>query len=115
MVGGVKEEYVGFAKIDQMLKTGEYEKIIDFNQVAEGSDLWVWHKTIDFSPNNVQVIITPIAQFANTYYFIEDDKLVLRADKEVEVSYRLTGNRHDWKEWPTRALDQTEKAGFIID
>jgi len=115
MVGGVKEEYVGLAKIDQMLKTGEYEKIIDFDQVAEGSDLWVWHKTIDFSPNNVQVIITPIAQFANTYYFIEDDKLVLRADKEVDISYRLTGNRHDWKEWPTRALDQTEKAGFIIN
>jgi hypothetical protein len=115
MVGGVKEEYVGLVKIDQRLKTGEYEKIIDFNQVAEGSDLWVWHKTIDFSPDKVQVIITPIAQFANTYYFIEDDKLVLRADKEVEVSYRLTGNRHDWQEWPTRALDQTEKAGFIID
>jgi hypothetical protein len=115
MVGGVKEEYVGFLEINKPLQNGEYEKIIDFDQVAEGSDLWVWHKTIDFSPNNVQVIITPIAQFANTYYFIEDNKLVLRADKEVEVSYRLTGNRHDWKEWPTRALDQTEKAGFIID
>jgi Flp pilus assembly protein CpaB len=40
---------------------------------------------------------------------------VLKADRPVEVSYRLTAKRFDWKEWPTKAIDQNEKPGFIID
>ena len=121
IVGGVKEEYVGSIKITKrVLATNqddnrEYEAIIDFSEVKEGSDLWVWRKIIDFSPDNVQVLLTPSGRFAEVYYNIEGNRLVFRSDRPVAVSYRLVGKRLDWREWPTRAKDQQEKAGFSID
>ncbi len=115
IVGGVKEEYVGKAWLDDLNKFGEYEKVIDFRQQPEGSDLWVWFKTIDWNRNNVEVFITPYGRFALTYYKIEGDKLILRADKPVEVAYRLIAKRHDWREWPTKAHDQEETPSFVID
>ena len=122
IAGGVKEEYVGQIKIENKMVSdipdtnkNEYEVVIDFDREDEGSDLWVWRKIVDFSRENVQVMMTPYGGFANVYYLIDGNKLILRADKSVMVSYRLVGNRFDWLNWPTRAQDQKEKAGFIID
>jgi hypothetical protein len=113
VVGGVKEEVTG--KININTKVGnEYQAIIDFGKQVEGSDLWVWHKVIDFNKNNVEAVITPYGSFANTYYYINNNTLVFRSDRPVEIAYRLLAKRFDWKEWPTRATDQTEKAGLII-
>jgi len=47
------------------------------------------------------VIVTPYGASANIYYFIEGNKIIFRGDKQVEFSYRLTGNRYDWRDWPT--------------
>jgi hypothetical protein len=108
IAGGVKEEYVG--KINISARAGkEYEAVIDFSQVPEGSDLWVWRSVIDFSPDNVEVFLTPYGQAAVAYYIIEGNKLIFRADRPVAVSYRLIGKRFDWAKWPTLAPDQTEK------
>jgi len=115
IVGGVKEEYVGKAWLGDLNKFGEYEKVIDFKQEVEGSDLWVWYKTIDWARDNVEVLMTSYGRFALTYYKIEGDKLILRADKPVEVAYRLIAKRHDWREWPTKSLDQDQTPGFTID
>jgi|GEM_PF-2984768 len=114
IAGGVKEEFVGKAKIVAKNKTGEYENIIDFDQQAVGSDLWVWHKTVDFSDENVQVLLTPSGRAAQVYYLISNNQLILRSDKPVTVSYRLIGRRVDWQQWPTKATDQTEKASIVI-
>jgi len=115
IVGGVKEEYVGRLEIKTKRAFGDYETVIDFNKQKEGSDLWVWHKTVDFSEENVEVFLSPYGDFARTYFLIEDEKLIIRSDRPVTVSYRLIGRRQDWREWPTKALYQEEKAGFIID
>jgi len=114
IVGGVKEEYVGRIEINQPIGEAEYEKVIDFDKVEKGSDLWVWRQVVDFNPDNIQVFLTPYGDFANTYYDIIGNRLVFRADKPIEVSYRLIGKRFDWRQWPTKALDQSEKAGLII-
>ena len=117
IVGGVKEEYVGKIKISRKVSVDnvkEYEAAIDFTKLKEGSDLWVWHKIIDFNTDNVQVLLTPYGSFANLYYKIENNRLIFRSDRPVEVSYRLVGKRFDWRQWPTKALDQSEKAGFIL-
>jgi hypothetical protein len=114
IAGGVKEEYVGKGRIASKNNQGEYELTIDFDNQEEGSDLWVWHKTVDFSDDNVQVLLTPSGKSAQVYYLISGNKLVLRADKAVTVSYRLIGRRLDWRNWPTKAADQKEKASFII-
>ena len=109
--GGVKEEVVGKVAINSRSAkdSSEYEKVIDFAKEKEGSDLWVWREVVDFSPENVEVFITPFAKFANTYYSIENNKLIFRSDRPVTISYRLIGSRFDWRKWPTRAIDQTEK------
>ncbi|HQB76697.1 MAG TPA: hypothetical protein PLI25_03940, partial [bacterium] len=114
IVGGVKEEYVGRIEINQPIGEAEYEKVIDFDKVEKGSDLWVWRQVVDFNPDNIQVFLTPYGDFADTYYDIVGNRLVFRADRPIEVSYRLIGKRFDWQQWPTKALDQSEKAGFII-
>jgi hypothetical protein len=114
IAGGVKEEYTGNAEINSKNTDGEYEFVVDFDNQKEGSDLWVWRHTVDFSKYNTQVLITPYGKSAQIYYLIENNKLIFRSNKIVEISYRLIGNRIDWKKWPTRAIDQNEKASFII-
>ncbi|HXF44135.1 MAG TPA: hypothetical protein VNK70_01590 [Candidatus Paceibacterota bacterium] len=138
IVGGVKEEFVGKAKLaaisndefrisnqlsnDSKLKIQNseltepsHEYVIDFNKVKEGSDLWVWRKAVDFSRDNVDVFITPYGASANIYYVIENNKIIFRGDKSAEFSYRLIGKRFDWRNWPTFAKDQNEIPSFIIN
>jgi len=114
IAGGLKEEYVDNFKIDTYRPGLGYEGVIDFSDLKVGSDLWVWRQVIDFSPENVQVFLTPYGGFAQTYYLIRDNKLIFRSDKPISVSYRLIGKRFDWRAWPTRANNQTEKANLII-
>lgn len=112
-VGGVKEEVSGKLKINNKIGS-EYQTVIDFNKQPVGSDLWVWHKVIDFNKENVEVFITPYGKFANTYYFVKGDSLIFRSNTPVEVSYRLIARRFDWRNWPTLANDQSEKSNLII-
>jgi hypothetical protein len=114
VAGGVKEEYIGKAKINTKNIDDEYEFVVDFDKEKEGSDLWVWRHAVDFSDDNVQVLITPSGKKADIYYVIDGNRLTLKSDKAVSASYHLIGNRIDWKKWPTRAIDQNEKASFII-
>lgn len=115
IAGGVKEEYVGNFTIDSYRSKLGYERVIDFSKLEIGSDLWLWRQTVDFSENNVQVFMTPRGGFAQLYYLVEGDSLILRSDKKIDVSLRLIGKRIDWRKWPTRAIDQEERASFIID
>ncbi len=114
LVGGVTEEIVGRIKLAERVGN-EYQAVIDFSKEAEGSDLWVWYQVVDFNRNNVEVIMTPYGKLANTYYYIDGQKLILRADQSVEVSYRFTAKRFDWRNWPTKAQDQQERPSFIIN
>jgi hypothetical protein len=109
IAGGVKEEFVGKAKL------GDFkEYVLDFDDMKEGSDLWLWRKAVDFSKDNVEAFITPYGEAASIYYLVDGNKLVFRGDKEsVEFSYRLIGKRHDWRDWPTFAKDQNEKPNFV--
>jgi hypothetical protein len=116
VVGGVKEEYIGKTNINSYnTSIGEYEKVIDFGDEREGSELWLWHKTVDFNKDNVDVFVTPVGAMANVYYQIIDDSIILRSNRSVAVSYRLIGKRFDWKSWPTRAKDQSQSAGLKIE
>jgi hypothetical protein len=115
VVGGVKEEYIGKTKINSYNNSiGEYEKVINFSDEKEGTELWLWYKTVDFNEDNVDVFITPSGSMANVYYKVVNDRIILRSDRSVSVSYRLIGSRFDWKSWPTIAEDQSQKAGLII-
>ncbi|MGC9031563.1 MAG: hypothetical protein ACP5H7_02285, partial [Minisyncoccia bacterium] len=111
MVGGVKEEYSGKGKLQKKEESGKdvYEYVIDFEKEQKDSPLWVWFKIVDFSKDNVEVIVTPYGDFANIYYFIEKNKIIFRGDKEIEFSFRLTGKRFDWQKWNTKIEDKNDK------
>ena len=109
----VNPAQLGQTKISRF-NLDSYEYVIDFNEVPTGSDLWLWYKTVDFSKDNVEVFATPYGVPANIYYTIEDQKIVFHGDAPAEFSYRLIGKRFDWRNWPTYAKDQSEKAGLIV-
>ena len=116
VVGGVKEECIGKTTINSYNSSKEeYEKIIDFKKQEEGTELWLWYKTVDFNQDNVDIFMTPIGSMANVYYEVVDDSIVIRSDKKVSVSYRLIGRRFDWKSWPTIAEDQSQTPGLKIE
>jgi hypothetical protein len=105
--GGVREEYVGKIKLEKKNKSGEFEATINFSEVPEGSDLWLWRKVVEFNKDNIDIAITPYGGFAQVYYLINGNHLIFRSDRSAEISYRLIGRRFDWRNWPSRSEDQT--------
>lgn len=113
MAGGVKEEYIGQAKLKKY--TGKfYEYILNLEKEKKGSDLWVWFKAVDFSKDSIQATITPIGEPASVAYEIKDNSIIFRGSSATEFSFRLTGKRFDWREHPTYAKDQEESPNLII-
>jgi hypothetical protein len=105
IAGGVKEEYLGKIKVSKKVGSS-YRAVIDFDEEEEGSDLWVWRQVIDFSSENVDMILTPIDSFASAYYTILGNKIYVYSDSPAKFSYRLSGKRFDWAKWPTRSVDE---------
>ncbi|MDO8557495.1 MAG: hypothetical protein Q7R98_03475 [Candidatus Jorgensenbacteria bacterium] len=130
IAGGVREEFIGRATLVPTMslrdisrrETNSYEHVIDFSKVEVGSDLWVWKNAVDFSADNVDVFATPIGVSAPVSYAISGNKVIFSAQlltthyslQTIPISFRLVGKRFDWKNWPTLAKDQNEKASFII-
>lgn len=113
VAGGVYEEFLGRA-ITRGGTGDAAEFIIDFDTVAPGSDLWVWKHAVDFSKETITVTVTPYGSFVNVYYLVEGNKIIIRTNKPTEFSYRLSGKRFDWRQWPTRPTDQGELPSLIV-
>ena len=111
---GVKEETTGTVNVSKYIPGVGYRYVIDFNNQSTGSDLWLWFKAIEFSKENVEAVATPYGQMASIYYTVSGNTLTFRGDKPAEFSFRLTGKRHDWREWPTKSKDQNETPSFTI-
>lgn len=113
VVGGVKEEYVGKGEISQC-DDQVCSWRLNFAQENKGSDLWVWRQIVDFQPDKVDVLMTAYGRPTTLSYEIDDNQLIFYANRPTRFSYRLIGARYDWRQWPTLAIDQTEKASLII-
>lgn len=128
IAGGVKEEYVGRGKLtlaNNESRIKYYEYVIDFNNIKEGSDLWVWKNAVDFSSDNIEVFVTPIGTPVPIAYEINGNKITFTAPiphnsssiipNSLSFSYRLIGKRFDWRDNPTRLKDQNIKPSFICE
>jgi hypothetical protein len=113
LVGGVKEEYIGKGNITNC-NSQNCSWRLDFQETIEGSDLWVWRQIVDFQPDNVDILMTAYGQPVPLSYEIEDNQIIFYASEPTKFSYRLIGARHDWRQWPTLAIDQSETASMII-
>ncbi len=112
IAGGVNEEYVGKGTLAKT--AGGYQYTLDFDEVKDGSDLWVWRNVVDFSADNVDAFATPIGTPAAIAYQVQGNEIIFTGTAPVQFSYRLVGKRVDWQNWPTYAQDQSETPSLII-
>ena len=113
VVGGVKEEYIGRGSIKDC-NHDVCSWVLDFGQVTEGSDLWVWRQVVDFRPETIDVFMTAYGRPALLSYEIGDNQIIFYADRPTQFSYRLVGSRFDWRQWPTLAADQSEPTSLVV-
>jgi hypothetical protein len=105
--GGLRVETSGILKVDS-----NYE--IDFNNLNEGSDLWLFWQASNKNINDVAVILTPSFD-GKVWYEKGDNKITIHTEKPGEISYRLSAPRIDNKEGNNLAEDQTIKGIDVLD
>ncbi|MDI6591848.1 MAG: hypothetical protein QME61_02865, partial [Patescibacteria group bacterium] len=102
--GGVRVETSGIAKVSQNQKSNikdqKCEYVIDFDDLEEGSNLWLFWQVSNKNLDDLVVILTPSFD-GKVWYEKEGNRLVIFGDKEGEVSFRLTAPRKDWQEHPS--------------
>lgn len=102
---GVKEEMTGTVYLERKIDRVVSEFKIDFSEVQENSDFWLFKKITDLGEKleNLCVLLTAEG-FENTHVWYEKQGKVLfiRSYEDGEVSFRLTAPRFDWEDNPTK-------------
>jgi len=119
---GVKEETTGLFNLVYNKKTGIAELVMDFDNLEKGSDVWLFAQTIKYTENFDKVVVLLTPSFDGRVWYEKDlnahtmtiiGKPINTLSKNYEVSYRLTGPRFDYKEWPNTTDEEVE--GLIIE
>ncbi|HXK32310.1 MAG TPA: sialidase family protein [Candidatus Paceibacterota bacterium] len=108
---GVKEETTGIVR----LTDGEYA--IDFNELEQSSDLWVFYRITDFGSNwNKLTVLLSAEGPGGAWYKKEpqNNRLIIYSQTANSVSYRFSAPRFDWQKWLNLSDDGTVD-GFAID
>jgi hypothetical protein len=114
---GVKEETTGQASLKCKAKNEKCSAIIDFKNLKEGSDLWLFSRTANLKKNFSHLVALLTPAFDGRVWYEKDDdalKLTVYGTQAGEVSYRLTAPRFDFESWSNLAHDG-EHAGFNLD
>ena len=111
---GVKEEITGVMQLEFDELESNYRTVIDFDNLEEGSDLWLFSRIIDENIDNIAILLTPNAA-AQTWYKKDNNErtITIYSDEASEVSYRFTAPRFDYEQWSNLHEDQ-ELKGFVI-
>jgi hypothetical protein len=109
MSGGLKEEVTGTVTLNS-------NHVIDFKNLAVGSDLWLFYQVTDFGEKmeNLQIFLTP--SFNGNVWYTKDPvakTLTIHGSQAGEVSYRMISNRFDWRGYSDN-LAKTESMGLIV-
>lgn len=136
---GVREETTGAVELGLVQGGDVYKYVIDFDEVSEGSDLWLFAQTVNANArdyfdkeenkwhsttkkeifDNMTVLLTP--SFDGKVWYEKDaiQKRVIifgtsdvQNTEKLEVSYRITAPRFDWKKWENNV---SESEGFNLD
>lgn len=120
---GVKEETTGIIKLRLDKSSGLAISEISFDLLDKGSDLWLFAQTINYQKNFDKIIVLLTPAFDGQVWYEKDvnnkilkifAKPINSLLKEYEVSYRLTGPRFDYQQWPNNIIDE-ETEGLNID
>ncbi len=109
---GIKEEAVAALELEQYnAKTGYYEKKLSFNDLEEGSDLWLFYQVTDFGADWKNLVINLTASFDGRVFYKKmpnEAAVIVSATKAGEVSARFIANRYDAAKWPNLRPDQDD-------
>ncbi len=113
---GVKEEVAGQVDTNQYVAGLGYRHVIDFNNLPEGSDLWLFSKATNIKENidKLVALLTP-ENPTKVWYDIDRDnkRIVIYSARPTRISYRLTGPRFDYQDWSNIRPDD-QPGGFSI-
>jgi len=108
---GVKEETTDTVQ----LANGEY--VIDFNNLEQSSDLWMFYRITDFGNNWSKLTVLLSAEGPGGAWYQKDpenNRLIIYSQTADSVSYRLSAPRFDWQKWLNLSEDGAVD-GFAID
>jgi hypothetical protein len=116
---GIKEETTGVIRVDQKPEGKDYYRAeIDFNNLEEGSDLWLFSKVTNLKKNidRLSVLLTPAGR-GHVWYQVDPEnfKLYFYSEKLTTISYRLTAPRFDWEKWKNLPEDSDNIQGLIVN
>ncbi len=120
---------LGFSVSDLGFEAAEYAYIMDFDNLEQGSDLWLFRKITDFKQDwsGLSVLLTP--DFSGRVWYEKhpsENRLTIFAQpvptnynefqqiSDFKVSYRLTAPRFDWRKWGNLVEDQSVP-GFKVE
>lgn len=125
---GVKEETTGVVRVACSAERPTCERTIDFSNVEEGSDLWLFSKTTNLKDNfdKITVLLTPAFNGRAWYekdsknnrltiYAVPRESASSQRESALEVSYRLTAPRFDAGSWSNYYTGDPANAGFILN
>ncbi|MCF7906998.1 hypothetical protein K9K85_01810, partial [Patescibacteria group bacterium] len=103
--GGQKMETSGvinleFRNSDLKIEGSNYFYVIDFENLEEGSDLWLFWKTVHQDLEKLTIALTPGFNGRVWYQKVDNNKIIIFGDQLGEVSYTLVAPRYDYKKWP---------------
>ncbi len=108
---GIKEETTG----NVLLTNGEY--VIDFNNLEEHSDLYIFYRITDFGQNWNKLTVLLSAEGPGGAWYQKDpqnNRLIIYSQSADSVSYRLSAPRYDWQKWLNLSQDG-EVQGLMVD
>ena len=94
---------------------GEY--VIDFNDLEQSSDLWIFYRITDFGQNWSRLAVLLSAEGPGAAWYQKDpqnNKLYIYSQTAESVSFRFTAPRFDWQKW-LNLSEEGEVSGLIVD
>ena len=115
-ITGVKEETTGTISTSEYIPGVGYKYTVDFNNVNEGSDLWLFSKVTGLknSIDNLVALLSP-KDNARTWYTVDKNAFTLTfySSRPTTIAYRLTAPRFDASSWSNNRTD--DALGFVIN
>jgi len=114
--GGVRIETSGIIDLQSLAKKQPrftfcgrhliYNYVIDFENLEQGSNLWLFWQTSNKNLKDLAVLLTPNFK-GRAWYEKKDNSLIIYGEKKGEISYRFSAPRIDHKKWGNIAGDQS--------
>ncbi|HEY4510917.1 MAG TPA: hypothetical protein VJG29_00925 [Candidatus Paceibacterota bacterium] len=109
---GVKEEVIETLTLSEFNPTsGYFEYRVAFEDLAKGSNLWLFYQVTDFGEGWNKLAVSLTASFAGEIFYTklpDEDALLIKGSQAGEISARLVADRYDAGLWPNLRPDQND-------